>query len=320
MRCVAIFLSRQKGRFMRITIYNDWDLVPKATASGEEEAILAWDGEYRNGDVIEFSGIEAGQFYVVSVDPAVGEALVYITADTVRYKVPFYEKKTSYNPLAFTGNRHYVAIRRAEEREVRRRRNLALNPFDQHEETVYDGTTASHRAEIIGGIGTITGEGTGAGGRIVGCPPHVFPHASANVETRGEAVFQARNAIDGVKAATGHGEWPYESWGINRQDDAEFMLEFGRPVDMEEIRLYTRADFPHDNWWREATFTFSDGTKMTVPMEKLIQKPHIVPTPGLHGITWLKLGTLIRADDPSPFPALTQIEVYGRETGVSDLL
>ena len=29
------------------------------------------------------------------------------------------------------------------------------------------------------------------------------------------------------------------------------------------------------------------------------------------GITWLKFGKLIKADDPSPFPALTQIEVYG---------
>ena len=31
------------------------------------------------------------------------------------------------------------------------------------------------------------------------------------------------------------------------------------------------------------------------------------------GITWLSFGKLIKADDPSPFPALTQIEVYGVE-------
>ena len=31
------------------------------------------------------------------------------------------------------------------------------------------------------------------------------------------------------------------------------------------------------------------------------------------GITWLKFGNLIKADDPSPFPALTQIEVYGTD-------
>jgi hypothetical protein len=32
------------------------------------------------------------------------------------------------------------------------------------------------------------------------------------------------------------------------------------------------------------------------------------------GIEWIKLGNLIKADDPSPFPALTQIEVYGTES------
>lgn len=43
----------------------------------------------------------------------------------------------------------------------------------------------------------------------------IYPHAQANVETRGEAVFAARNAIDGVFANWSHGEWPYQSWGIN---------------------------------------------------------------------------------------------------------
>lgn len=30
-------------------------------------------------------------------------------------------------------------------------------------------------------------------------------------------------------------------------------------------------------------------------------------------ISWLVLKELIKADDPSPFPALTQIEVFGTE-------
>lgn len=30
------------------------------------------------------------------------------------------------------------------------------------------------------------------------------------------------------------------------------------------------------------------------------------------------MGDLIKADDPSPFPALTQIEVYGKEQGVEE--
>ncbi len=259
---------------MKISVYNDWDHVDKAASSGTDNVVLAWDGEYRKGDIIEFSGLEPGNFYVVKVDAAIDPSLVLIEQETVTYTVPFYEKKTSYNPISFFGNRHYVSIRKARDFEIGAYRNLALNPFDQHE---------------------VSG---------------VFPHASANVETRGEAVFAARNAIDGCIATLSHGEWPYESWGINRQDDAEFTLDFGTKVDFDEIRLYTRADFPHDNWWVEATFEFSDGSTETVKMDKKVAEPHVFRIEK-KGITWLKLDKLIKADDPSPFPALTQIEVYG---------
>ena len=46
-------------------------------------------------------------------------------------------------------------------------------------------------------------------------------------------------------------------------------------------------------------------------LEKSVE-PHIISLER-KGITWLTFGQLIKADDPSPFPALTQIEVYGRE-------
>lgn len=264
---------------MKIVVFNEWDHVPKAQQSGEDSVCLAWDGEYRKGDVIEFSGITPGEFYVVKVDATIDQALVLIEQDTVEFPVPFYEKKNSYNPLSFFGNRHVISIRRAFSFEVENYRNLALNPFDQHE---------------------VSG---------------VYPHASANVETRGEAVFAARNAIDGNIATLSHGEWPYESWGINRQDDAEFTLDFGREVDIDQIVLYTRADFPHDNWWVKGTFSFSDGTEQTVEMEKKVQEPHVFHIEKKN-IKWLKLGKLIKADDPSPFPALTQIEVYGTEANL----
>jgi len=161
--------------------------------------------------------------------------------------------------------------------EINAYKNLALNPFDQHE---------------------VSG---------------VYPHASANVETRGEAVFAARNAIDGCICTLSHGEWPYESWGINRQDDAKITIDFGRKVDFDKIVLYTRADFPHDNWWVQGTFEFSDGTTQVVNMDKKVQEPHVFHI-CKKGIEWIKLGNLIKADDPSPFPALTQIEVYGTES------
>ena len=244
----------------------------KSSVCGEERAVLVYEGAYCEGDTITFTTDAVSQHYVVRVDDTMDEALVYITKPEVVYGIPFDEKKVSYNPKSFAGEKHYLTMRTAEAYETAVYRNLAKNVMDQHGDP--------------------------------GCYPHVY----ANVETRGEAVFAARNAIDGVVSNESHGEWPYESWGINRQDDAEMTLEFGRPVDFDRIVLVTRADFPHDNWWVKATFTFSDGTTEVVDMEKSV-KPHEFRIEK-KGIIWMKLSNLIKADDPSPFPALTQIEVY----------
>lgn len=83
------------------------------------------------------------------------------------------------------------------------------------------------------------------------------------------------NAIDGITAAACHGEWPYESWGINQRADAAIKLEFGRTVEADRIILYTRADYPHDNWWKKATVTFSDGQHHGTGAEKDRRSPGI---------------------------------------------
>lgn len=252
----------------------------KAGQCSENQVVLAWKGEYEEGDKIIFRAGSTNAFYVIRLDDTMDEAFVYLTKETIVFDVPFEEKKKSYNPKAFTGERHYLTMRPAEAREIRMYKNLARNPMDQHGE------------------------------------PGCYPHASANVETRGESVFAARNAIDGILANDSHGRWPYQSWGINMQDDAEMTLEFGRPVDFDKIVLYTRADFPHDNWWEKVTLTFSDGTKEVAELVKS-SAPHVLSIER-KGITWLKFGELIKADDPSPFPALTQIEVYGVESDAKE--
>lgn len=98
---------------------------------------------------------------------------------------------------------------------------------------------------------------------------------------------------------------------INMRDDAEMTVDFGRQVAADRIVLYTRSDFPHDNWWRQVTLAFSDGSSMEWKLEKS-SAPHEIVFPEKK-ITWVKLEKLMKADDPSPFPALSQIEVYGRD-------
>jgi hypothetical protein len=244
-----------------------------AENSDQDEVMLVYKEEYNPGDKIILTTTEKDIHLMVQLDDAMSSSFVYITKNEVIYRIPFGEKKISYSPKSFYGNMHLLSARLATKEEIGNYKNLALNVFDQHGDT--------------------------------GC----YPHATANVETRDESVFAARNAIDGVRENRDHGKWPYQSWGINRQDDAELKLEFGRSVKINKIVLYTRADFPHDNWWEEVDLTFSDGTNIKWQLEKSY-KPHILNIEEKE-VEWLLLNNLIKADDPSPFPALTQIEVYG---------
>ena len=159
--------------------------------------------------------------------------------------------------------------------EIAARRNLAYNPYDEHGDTGF------------------------------------YPHASANVETRGEAVFAARNAIDGIFENSAHGEYPYQSWGINRDPNAALTLDFGREVLLDELRITERADFPHDNYWVKATVEFSDGSTLDIPLVKSAKPQSVAFEP--KRVRSLVLKDLIQAEGTSPFPALTQIEAFGTE-------
>ena len=75
--------------------------------------------------------------------------------------------------------------------------------------------------------------------------------------------------------------------------------------------IIIRANNSHDNWWIKATLRFSDGSEIVWDLEKS-DKAHILDFEE-KTIEWLTFSDLIKADDPSPFPALSQIEVYGRE-------
>lgn len=245
-----------------------------ASVSGEDELYMVYNAAYQEGDWIELT-VDRQAFVVVQLDDALGEELIFLKEGSLSYEIPFGEKKICYSPKCFSGERHLLTVRAAAKEEIASYRNLARNRYDQHGDT--------------------------------GC----YPHATANVETRGEAVFAARNAIDGIKANDYHGEWPYGSWGINRNPDAVIRVDFGRTVKADKLVVYLRADFPHDSWWEQITVRFSDGTVLDCPLVKT-GKAQVIEIPEKE-LDWVQLENLIRADDPSPFPALTQLEVYGTE-------
>jgi hypothetical protein len=247
----------------------------KASRTEDSQVYLVYRSAYEPGDTIVLRSSDEHVYLIIQLEDSMTPAFVYLTGGEYLFTIPFGEKRVSYSPKSFAGEMHLLTARLAKAEEIIGYKNLALNPYDQHMNT------------------------------------SCFPHASANVETRGEAVFAARNAINGNTANDSHGVWPYESWGINRRDDAEMTVSFGRKVIIDKAVVTLRADFPHDNYWEQVTLSFSDGSRQTAKLIKTDKPQYITLSP--RTVEWVTLGELKKSDDPSPFPALTQIEIYGHE-------
>ena len=247
----------------------------RQTVSAGGPVSLVYRAAYAPGDCLLLDLGAPGRHLVVQLEDTMPPALLYAAGPALRFPVPFGEAALVYSPKAFTGDCQVLRAWPATPAQTAVRRNLAFNPYD-----------------LPGATGW-------------------YPHAHANVETRGEAVFAARNAIDGVWENGGHGLWPWQSWGINRDPNAALTVEFGRPVRLDEVRLTLRADFPHDSWWTAATLRFSDGSREVLPLQKTAAPQAFAIAP--RTVTALTLCELRKAGDASPFPALTQLEAWGTE-------
>lgn len=250
------------------------DGVVKREHSSQESVYLGYREEYQAGDVIITELETENNYLMVELEGTLSPSLIFVPGKSWTYQVITETFRTAYHPNMFKGDRHYLAVRYATAAEITQQGNLALNPHDQKDDS-------------------------GA-----------FPHASANVETRNETTFYARNAIDGILANEYHGRYPYQSWGINQDPEACLRIDFGRKVLIDELGFILRGDYPHDSYWTKGTVTFSTGESLEVGFEKLLSEQKIKISP--REIEWLELNQLIKAEDESPFPALTQIFAYGK--------
>lgn len=258
----------------KIQVFNaNHQCLARAEQPGEVE--LFYGVEYRPGDYLAVTLDEGCVYGAVRLDAALDEAQVYLPGGRMTYRIEHGEGRLAFAPQAFAGARHVIVARVLDDAARRVYRNVALNPADQRGEA------------------------------------DAYPHAHANVETRGEAVFAARNVIDGMRLNSSHGEWPFQSWGIGARTDAHLTVEFGRPVRVDAMALTLRADFPHDAYWTQATVVLSDGTEQTFPLQRAAGRQRVEL--GEHTVTWMRLERLQKSDDPSAFPALTEWEIYGRD-------
>ena len=243
-----------------------------ASAAHPEEAMLSVDRVYQPGDRILISG---AAHLVVKMDQALPAGEVFLPEKKMTWPVPFGEHRLAYAPGLFEAPRHIVTAKAVPKEVLRLLRNLACNPADLRGDTDF------------------------------------FPHCTANVETRNEACFCARNVIDGLRLNTFHGEWPYQSWGIGAREDAWCELDLGRTVIAEKMALTLRADFPHDAYWTEGHVVLSDGSDLFFQLRKTGDRQWV--DLGNRKISRLRLERLIKSNDPSAFPALRQWEVFGRD-------
>lgn len=242
---------------------------------GVNKAELTMIRPYAEGDVITVWTNTWPIFLKLHFDGAVQEARVFLNADRMDFPVPFGEAHNPYPRNAFRTNKpSYIHVEKVEKQIVPY--VISENPLDVRGDTM------------------------------------CYPHCTATAETRGESIFAARNTIDGLLQNSSHGEYPYTSWGEDENRNAEIVIDFGRKILAEELDVLLRADFPHDNWWKEADAVFSDGSSLHLMFQKTdkVQKYKFEK----REISWVRLKNL-RKDplDPSPFPALTQWRIIGRD-------
>lgn len=229
---------------------------------------------YNEGDFIRLELEHENTYVKVRFDDTFEESMIYFKDTKVLdYLIPTeQDRKVAMKDTAFSGRGHYISARIATADEIGAYQNLARNRHAAYEAT------------------------------------GVYPYAHANVETRNDPTFFARNAIDGFFSNDDHGSYPYQSWGINQKDDAAITIEFGREVSIDQVALTLRCDFPHDTWWNEVTLEYSDGTHDVLSLEKIDTRQFRTITK--RTVTWVRMCRMQKGE-PGPFPALTQIEVFG---------
>lgn len=253
------------------------DGVVRHEARGIDEVVLSWREAYLPGDRIRVACDASPVHLSMHLDEALAESMVLLAGDTFEFPIPDEAGRKAYgSDWAFLGERHCAHVRAVDARELAGWGNIAVNAHD---------------------VRVPAGE-----------EPVLFPHVTTNVpNTSGQ--FVERNAIDGNVETRAHGSWPHESWGTGTSADPWLKIDFGEDMVIDELRIYLRADYPHDTWWDRAACEFSDGTWRELVLERTGRAQRI-EVGGVHA-SWLRLCELHRAD-PDGFAGLSQIMVMGR--------
>ncbi len=246
--------------------------------TGNDMVALPVPRKYNVGDKVSVTLPEGEKYVCVTLASKMGESLLYVPDGVYTYEITSeIAANSSYvmnasNKMSYINNT--VAVRLPTDEELKETRNLALNAYD--------------RAAATGS----------------------YPHATSNDVHNGQAEFAARNIIDGFIGNTGHGTFPNQSWGPSQNNPSAYLsVDFGREVNVSELHVYIRADFPHDTYYTDATLEFSDGSTREISLRKT-EAVQIIDLNGkvTSGVTLKNLNK-----GGSEWAALMEVEVYGSE-------
>jgi len=244
----------------------------KASYEGEFIDIL-YDSCYKEGDVISVKCDT--DFVSVSFDKSQKESIIYVPGGEFTYPIPLGKALIAFDAASWESESHRIVVRPVSEEEAYGTRNIALNSVD---------FTENKKS---------------------------YPHAWSDFVTRNEPTFEAKNAIDGVCENKGHWGYPYQSWAAGAREDMTYRVDFGCEVEISDLVIYLRADFPHDTYWKSFAIRFDDGSKVYADFEETHEGQRVnLPEP--KATTYIELVDFKQAVEPLSFAGLTQIEVIGK--------
>ena len=268
-------------------------------ARGEAELTY---GAFEYGESIEITSDY--RYLWVQLNDILGETLVYSPSGNFTFQIP--ESTEAYAANVFKGASNKIKARVATDNEVKANRNLAVNVYDfmyLNEQGRYEAPTADL---VNDSVSVEKGD------------VRAYPHAYANRVTENKQIFMARNAIDGVTTTgNNHNDYPHQSWGCGKNDDAQFVIYFGREVSLSELAFVLRADFggnpPHDTYWESLVAEFSDGSTQNISLQKGGNRQVI----DIDDVTTssVRIKNMVRhVDNSQMWAALIELEAIGKDT------
>ncbi|MBE6733139.1 MAG: hypothetical protein E7561_03990 [Ruminococcaceae bacterium] len=233
--------------------------------------------KYAAGDTVTVT-LPEGEYYLgLTLNSRMGESILYVPSGTYTFTVPDSTLSDIYTPTFYQNTFNTITARVIDSDELGERHNLSVNPYD----------TANNKT--------------------------AYPHATANGSYENSDTNAVRNAIDGVLANKDYGAYPSHSWGGSNSGGDWMAVDFAREVKVEEIDIKLRADFSGgDTYWLSGVLEFSDGSTKEVTFEKTAEVQTVTLDSPV-ATSYVKLKSLVKADETNALAGISEISVYGTE-------